>query len=263
MQIKMLVLVGSVAMTALPVAAQAADPYPPYALPQHGAAPTPVAYFAVLPPYEIEAVVRSMGLRPLAPPLLHRRFYVVHAIDARGFEHRVVVNAKHGHVVHVGPAAGWDAPRYGAPPVYPRYGAIMPRGRGIDLDVDMDVDVDVDVDLDRRPVPPRAVQGYPRPYEPRHEAPRNPALSGTAPQPKPQVQPAPKSASVEPAVTPTPRPRPEAANARAEQTASAPKAPVRVIEIKKQEPAPVPAAKPDSKLDDKPGAVTVPVAPLL
>lgn len=262
MQIKALVLVGSVAMTALPVAAQAADPYPPYPPQPYGAAPTPPAYVGVLPPYEIEAIVRSMGLRPLAPPMLQHRFYVLHVLDPHGAELRVLVNARRGHVVHVAPVIaddGWDGPRYGAPPPYPRYGALGPRGRGFDVDVD--IDVDADIDLDRRPIPPAGA--YPQPYEPRHEAPPVHGPSGGLPQPRvAKPQSVPKSATADPNATPTPRPRPESANARAE--ASAPTGPIRKIEIKRPDPAPA-AAKPEAKQDSKPEGkpADVPIAPLL
>lgn len=259
MQIKTLVLLG-VAISALPVAAKAADSYPPYAPPMtYDAAPPPVRLAAYgLPPHEVEAIVRSMGLRPIAPPLRRPRVYVVDAVDARGFRVRAIVHARRGDVLAVRPVYV-APPRYAVYPVHPRYGAVVtPEDDDIDVDVNVDVDVDVDLDRDARR-PPVASRTVPESAAPRYEA----APRAT----KALAQPVVKSAKADPAAAPTPRPRPAGADARAEQTASAPTGPIRKIEIKKQEPAPETAAKPETKPENKPegkpAEVTVPVAPLL
>jgi hypothetical protein len=255
-QIRTLVLLGSVAISALPVAAKAADSYPPYAPPMtYGAAPPPVRMAAYgLPPYEVEAIVRSMGLRPIAPPLRRPRVYVVDAVDARGFRVRAIVHARRGDVLAVTPVYV-APPRYAAYPVHPRYGAVVtPDDDGIDVDVDVDVDVDPDRDERRPPVSSVAPL-------------RTPRVDSATRVAKPSVQPSVKSAKADPAAAPTPRPRPAGADARAEQTASAPTGPIRKIEIKKKEPAPEaatrPESKPENKPESKPAEVTVPVAPLL
>ena len=58
----------------------------------------------ILPPDEILATVRSMGLGPTG--VLRRRgpFYVLHAYDARGLEVRVVADAQFGDILSVTPA---------------------------------------------------------------------------------------------------------------------------------------------------------------
>ena len=76
--------------------------------------------------YEVEAIVRSMGLRPIAPPLRRPRVYVVDAVDARGFRVRAIVHARRGDVLAVRPVYV-APPRYAAYPVHPRYGAVVRR----------------------------------------------------------------------------------------------------------------------------------------
>jgi hypothetical protein len=58
----------------------------------------------ILPPAEILATVRSMGLGPTG--VLRRRgpYYVLHAYDARGLEVRVVADAQFGDILSVTPA---------------------------------------------------------------------------------------------------------------------------------------------------------------
>jgi hypothetical protein len=160
-----------------------------------------------LPPSEVEAIVRSMGLRPIAPPLRRPRVYVVDAVDARGFRVRAIVHARRGDVLAVRPVYV-APPRYAAYPVHPRYGAVVtPDDDDIDVDVNVDVDVDVDVDLDRDERRPPVSSVAP---------PRTPRIDSATRAAKPSVQPSVKSAKADPAATPTPRPRPAGADARAE-----------------------------------------------
>jgi hypothetical protein len=58
----------------------------------------------ILPPDEILATLRSMGLGPTG--VLRRRgpYYVLHAYDARGLEVRVVADAQFGDILSVTPA---------------------------------------------------------------------------------------------------------------------------------------------------------------
>jgi hypothetical protein len=82
----------------------------------------------VIPPYEVFTVIRSMGLRPLGRPHYRGRFYVVHAVDPRGEEVRVVVDAYAARVVSVRPLdrrAATDDPR-----VYRHYDSGPPPAAG-------------------------------------------------------------------------------------------------------------------------------------
>jgi len=80
-------------------------------------------WMGALPPYEIATIVRSTGLSPLERPFRRGPTYVVHAIDQRGDEMRVVLDARHGDILSVtpistisrlGPAPGGYP--YGPPP---------------------------------------------------------------------------------------------------------------------------------------------------
>src|SRR5690606_7633157 len=57
----------------------------------------------IVPPYEVFTIIRSMGMRPLGRPHYRGRFYVVHAVDPRGVDVRVVVDAHAARVVSVRP----------------------------------------------------------------------------------------------------------------------------------------------------------------
>ncbi len=61
-----------------------------------------------LPAYEILNTVRALGLRPTTQALRRGPYYVLHAIDPRGVELRVVVDAQLGDVVSLAPVV---APR--------------------------------------------------------------------------------------------------------------------------------------------------------
>jgi hypothetical protein len=89
-----------------------AQPVPP---PYPG--PVPPGYEAGLPPQEVNAIVRSTGLRPLGPPMRHGPAYVVRAIDPDGEEVRVVINARMGRITKV------------IPVTLPRYALVPPSGR--------------------------------------------------------------------------------------------------------------------------------------
>src|SRR4051794_19803231 len=57
------------------------------------------AIVAPLPPYEMHAIVRSMGLRPISQPMREGPNYVLRAIDRRGEERRLVIDARYGDVI--------------------------------------------------------------------------------------------------------------------------------------------------------------------
>ncbi len=95
--------------------------------------PVPPLGPAVMPPYEVVAIVRSTGLEPLSRPMRHGPTYVLRAVDPAGQEVRVVVDARLGRIVRVAPVFG---PRYAAPVMPPPYGrppgriALVPDGYG-------------------------------------------------------------------------------------------------------------------------------------
>lgn len=175
----------------------------------------------IVPPYEVFTIIRSMGLRPLGRPHFRGRSYIVHAMDRRGEELRVVVDARAARVVSVTPV-DQPATEYDGPPVYRRYDSAPPLVSGPRV-----------IEAEPRYVPPRAVPSDPRygaprvlpedddyPGEeldefdaddegetgslPQGEAPR----SITAPR-TPLGVPSTRSAAAAPAKTPLPRPRPQ------------------------------------------------------
>jgi hypothetical protein len=181
----------------------------------------------VIPPYEVFTIIRSMGLRPLGRPHYRGRFYVVHAVDPRGEEVRVVVDAHAARVVSVRPfdrQAATEDPR-----VYRRYDSGPPPAAGPRV-----------IERDPRYVPPAPVPP-PGASDPRYSAPqavpeddddypangpdefddddegrtgslppREAPRSISAPRTPPAVTaPATRSAAVTPPKTPLPRPRPQ------------------------------------------------------
>lgn len=110
----------------------------------------------IVPPYEVFTIIRSMGMRPLGRPHYRGRFYVVHAVDPRGVDVRVVVDAHAARVVSVRPLDRQAAREYDGPPVYRRYDSGPPPVSGPRA-----------IESEPRYVPPRAV-----PSDPRYGAPR-------------------------------------------------------------------------------------------
>src|SRR5712692_2332433 len=88
--------------------------------------PAPPIYpgYAAMPPYEVMAIVRAAGMRPLSPPLRNGPTYMLRALDPAGQEVRVVVHARSGRIARVAPMFG---PRYAGPIAPPPYGP--PPGR--------------------------------------------------------------------------------------------------------------------------------------
>src|SRR5262245_39183602 len=56
-----------------------------------------------IPPYEMNAIARSAGLRPIGPAMRQGPHYVLRAVDRRGEERRVVIDARYGEVISAVP----------------------------------------------------------------------------------------------------------------------------------------------------------------
>jgi hypothetical protein len=128
-------------------------PPPPPPAPAYGAPPPPHAIYgspdsengygygyggygpAVLPPREVYAVLRENGFSPLGAPRLRGLFYSIAAIDRRGDDGRLVIDAHDGRIVrfmpadHFGRYGGYGGGYYGAPPPRPSYGPLEPMTR--------------------------------------------------------------------------------------------------------------------------------------
>jgi len=61
----------------------------------------PVAAAELLPPAEIVASLRELGLAPTMQPIRRGAFYVLHAISADGIELRVVADAELGDILSI------------------------------------------------------------------------------------------------------------------------------------------------------------------
>jgi hypothetical protein len=127
-----------------------------------------------LPAYEILNTVRSFGLRPTTQALRRGPYYVLHAVDARGFEVRVVADAQLGDIVSISPLV---APRYDSGPRIIHVPQPGERDdRAAPYDDDRAAVSDDDDDADRAPPPrrratPRARQSSdPPPPAPRARA---------------------------------------------------------------------------------------------
>ncbi len=186
------------------------------------------AYVVMLPPYEIDAVLRSVGLEPLSRPLRHGVVYGVRAVDPSGREVQVIADARDGRILRVYPLP----PRLAAvaPPPYMR----LP-GR---------LAVAPDLSGSRIAVSPEV-----------------PSAAGAAPAAGlPGAAPATASRAPAPTATPLPRPRPKVA--AVETPAPAPATPPAVAPP--GAPPPVPAApagaKDEVKRAEQTGTVPAPAA---
>ena len=61
----------------------------------------PVAAAELLPPAEIVASLRELGLAPTMQPIRRGAYYVLHAISADGIELRVVADAQLGDILSI------------------------------------------------------------------------------------------------------------------------------------------------------------------
>ncbi len=143
-----------------------------------------------LPAYEILNGVRSLGFRPTTQALRRGPYYVLHAIDPRGVEVRVVADAQLGDIVSVAPVL---APRFdGGPRIIhvPQPGERDDRsgtsyeenGENSAVDDKDDADVDQPAPPPRRPAARRT---YQRMEAPPARASADPAPARPKPEPKP------------------------------------------------------------------------------
>jgi hypothetical protein len=157
----------------------------------------------VLPPQEIGKILRANGFAPQATPVRNGEAYQVRAIDPRGRQVRLAIDARYGDILMVRPIAmappGAYGPRpYGPPPGY--YNDDMPTG---------------------------AISAYPpappaKPPIPRPKPAAKPAAAAAATPAAPEAAPA-SPASVAPPAS-SPAEPPAAAPAAATPAASAPPA---------------------------------------
>ncbi len=90
---------------------------------------------ALLPPREVYVVLRENGFSPIGAPRLRGLFYSISAIDRRGDDGHLVIDARDGRIVRFVPAdrfSGYGSDRdgyYGAPPPRPSYGPLEPMTR--------------------------------------------------------------------------------------------------------------------------------------
>ena len=74
----------------------------------------------LVPAHDVETIVRSIGLEPLAPPVRRLANYVVWATDRDGMRVRVLIDARYGDVLAVRPSLtgrrSADAVRYSGSP---------------------------------------------------------------------------------------------------------------------------------------------------
>jgi hypothetical protein len=88
----------------------------------------------LLPPTEVYAVLRQNGFSPLGVPRLRGLFYSISAIDRRGDDGRLLIDARNGQIVRFVPAdrfGGYgdgDYGGYGGAP-RPSYGPLEPMTR--------------------------------------------------------------------------------------------------------------------------------------
>lgn len=104
------------------------------------------------PARQVINATRAIGLSPLGEPVRRGTFYVLHAMDARGAEQRVVVDAEFGDILAITPLRGITAAAY-APPAVQRGGpriiqvsppaetiAFEPRSRAAVADIEEEID---------------------------------------------------------------------------------------------------------------------------
>jgi hypothetical protein len=81
-----------------------------------------------LPPYQIMAMVRSVGFEPLGRPVRRGRVYWLRAINRRGQDVGLIVDASSGRILSA-TAFGAPPPRYGAADYQAPYDPRPPYGR--------------------------------------------------------------------------------------------------------------------------------------
>ena len=218
----------------------------------------------LLPPYEVNTILRSMGMSPLHRPFWRHGRYVVRALDRAGRELRVSVDARSGQVLGVQPVASGDyEPRrdYGAqqdygpgydrrPDLAPRWGNAAPPSyspQPLDEDDNDSMADDEDERLGALPPadPPRVITA------PRSGAPVSRTATATPSAPR----------TAAPSTPPLPRPKPAGQQA-ASNEAAPPQGPVRQIELYKKPDANEAAGKDAKSESGKPEFNLPPVQPL-
>jgi hypothetical protein len=111
----------------------------------------PAPGFGLMPPHEAEALVRSLGLTPVAEPRVHGPVILIYAVGQEGSQVRVTVDRRNGRlrqIVRIGPSG---------PQV-----ATLPPGPQVENEAEETI-----------PVPPRALPntGY-SPYPPASSGPQ-------------------------------------------------------------------------------------------
>jgi len=103
-----------------------------YGAPEYG--PGYSSYYGgppLLPPTEVYAVLRQNGFSPLSAPRLRGLFYSIAAIDRRGDDGRLLIDARSGQIVRFVPAdrfGSYGDGYYGGAP-RPSYGSPEPMSR--------------------------------------------------------------------------------------------------------------------------------------
>jgi hypothetical protein len=185
-------LLASILAFALTASAQAlAQPVPP---PYPGTVPP--GFDGGLPPAEVNALVRSTGLRPLEVPIRRGPVYAMRAIDPDGQEVRVIVNARTGRISKV------------IPITVPRYALVPPSGRPPGRIAMVPDDYGPDARLGAAPGldgPPPNGPGAPTGPVPIGSPQRDAAAQAAPPLPRPRPK---VAATVPPATGGTPGPAP-------------------------------------------------------
>ena len=163
---------------------------------------------SLVPPHEVFAVMREAGFMPTGVPRLRGFTYVINAIDRRGSDGRLVIDARTGEIVNFVPSEGYEEGINGPPG-----GPYGPRGA---------------------PPPPLPAAS---------NAPRPPAAiphvaNRAVPQPQPRPAAAPPQAAARPEPAPQPLQQPASSEAKPAPVTSAAAAPPPAPTVGQAKPAP-------------------------
>jgi hypothetical protein len=178
----------------------------------------------LLPPQEVYAVLRQNGFSPLGAPRLRGFFYSVSAIDRRGEDGRLLIDARDGRIVrfvpaeHFGGYGGGDDGYYGGPP-RPSYGPLEPMPRFDSSRLDMPP-------RPPAPIPPKMASRMPPSVPVPKAAPQRPADEKPLAQKPATVTPAPAPMQQSAAIQAKPASAPAASAATVGATEAKPSAPV-------------------------------------
>jgi hypothetical protein len=158
---------------------------------------------AVLPPYEILTIARSVGLEPLGRPVRSGETYGLRAVNPAGQVVQVVVHARMGRILRVVPAtraAGAIPPN---PVPYPAPGAMVPDGYGPNSRIAV-----YPPQMGEMPYPERTERSSDSPTAADRSAKENAKenakeIGKTSPAPLPRARPAPPPQAADAAVAPS------------------------------------------------------------